>query len=120
MAQRLVGVLCQHCKMPHAPTQEERHLFERRRHAVDHDAALFHRAAARAATASASSAGSASSSCSRSTTQIRELVRGRAPTQAVLASALEAGMRSMAQDGLARCLAGITTLEEVLRVTEEV
>jgi general secretion pathway protein E len=30
-----------------------------------------------------------------------------------------AGMRTMYEDGIAKALAGLTTIEEVLRVTEE-
>ena len=33
--------------------------------------------------------------------------------------AVREGMRTMYQDGLTKCLKGITTLEEVLRVTQE-
>ena len=40
--------------------------------------------------------------------------RPRASTQAIQAAAVEAGMRTMSADGLQKCLAGITTLEEVL------
>jgi general secretion pathway protein E len=35
------------------------------------------------------------------------------------AAAREAGMRTMYEDGLVKSLAGVTTIEEVLRVTQE-
>lgn len=51
--------------------------------------------------------------------RIRELIRTRAPTQALLAEAMALGMRTMSVDGLHKCLAGLTTIEEVTRVTED-
>jgi general secretion pathway protein E len=33
--------------------------------------------------------------------------------------ARDAGMRTMYEDGIAKALAGVTTIEEVLRVTED-
>ena len=33
--------------------------------------------------------------------------------------ARDAGMRTMYEDGIAKALAGLTTIEEVLRVTED-
>jgi general secretion pathway protein E len=35
------------------------------------------------------------------------------------AQAREEGMRTMYEDGIAKALAGLTTIEEVLRVTQE-
>jgi type IV pilus assembly protein PilB len=53
----------------------------------------------------------------RVTSAVRELVVARAPESALRQEAVAAGMRSMRSDGLAKALAGRTTLEEVLRVT---
>jgi type IV pilus assembly protein PilB len=51
------------------------------------------------------------------TRHLRELVVERAPEGALHDEAVASGMRSMRADGLAKALAGGTTLEEVLRVT---
>jgi type IV pilus assembly protein PilB len=51
------------------------------------------------------------------TRHLRELVVERAPESALHDEAVASGMRSMRADGLAKALAGVTTLEEVLRVT---
>jgi type IV pilus assembly protein PilB len=51
------------------------------------------------------------------TRHLRELVVERAPEGALQDEAVASGMRSMRADGLAKALAGVTTLEEVLRVT---
>ena len=48
---------------------------------------------------------------------VRSLVLRQADARAIAAQALEAGMKSMYQDGLHKARAGLTSLEEVLRVT---
>ena len=48
---------------------------------------------------------------------IREQILARQPERAIEAAAYETGMVSMFNDGLAKILAGVTTLEEVLRAT---
>jgi type IV pilus assembly protein PilB len=53
----------------------------------------------------------------RVTRKMRELIVARAAEVAVREEAVASGMRSMRADGLAKALAGRTTLEEVLRVT---
>jgi general secretion pathway protein E len=51
--------------------------------------------------------------------EIRRLIRERAPSQALQAHAMSRGMTTMFQDGVAKARAGVTTLDEVLRATEE-
>jgi len=43
----------------------------------------------------------------------------RAESQEIRRAAIEQGMKTMHQDGLAKALSGTTTLDEVLRVTHE-
>jgi len=49
---------------------------------------------------------------------LRGLVVGRQPTGAIERAARARGMSTMAQDGLAKAAAGITTVEEVGRVAD--
>lgn len=49
---------------------------------------------------------------------IRSLVMNRAPSTAIAQKAIEQGMRTLRQDGWKKVKAGITTVEEVLRVTQ--
>jgi hypothetical protein len=53
----------------------------------------------------------------RVTRKMQELIVARATEVGVKEEAVAGGMRSMRADGLAKALAGRTTLEEVLRVT---
>ncbi len=49
--------------------------------------------------------------------QIKELVLAKAGESKIKAAARAEGMKTMREDGLAKAIAGLTTLEEVLRVT---
>jgi len=50
---------------------------------------------------------------------LRRLVMQRADASAIERVARAEGMRTMYEDGIAKAVAGVTTLEEVLRVTQE-
>ena len=52
------------------------------------------------------------------TPEIKNLVAAKAPAHALRAAALAASMRTLREDGLAKALAGATTVQEVLRVTQ--
>lgn len=51
--------------------------------------------------------------------RIREMLVGKPSTSELRQAALEAGMKSLRQEGLPKALNGTTTLEEILRVTQE-
>jgi type II secretory ATPase GspE/PulE/Tfp pilus assembly ATPase PilB-like protein len=50
--------------------------------------------------------------------EIRRLASDRAPTNLVKQAAMDAGMRTLRQDGWRKVRRGQTTVEEVLRVTK--
>ncbi len=50
---------------------------------------------------------------------IRRLVMRHATSGEIQQQAIGEGMRTMYQDGLLKCLRGVTSIEEVLRVTQE-
>ena len=51
--------------------------------------------------------------------ELRELVMTQASSSEIKASARRLGMRTLRENGLKKVLAGVTTVEEVLRVTGE-
>jgi type II secretory ATPase GspE/PulE/Tfp pilus assembly ATPase PilB-like protein len=53
------------------------------------------------------------------TDTIRPLIVSRASSNEIKTAALKAGMHTLRDDGWNKVLAGVTTIEEVLRVTEE-
>jgi type IV pilus assembly protein PilB len=50
------------------------------------------------------------------TPHVRTLISSRAPDHAVREAARQGGMRTLVEDGIAKAAAGLTTLDEVLRV----
>lgn len=53
------------------------------------------------------------------TTQIREMTFKGEPTQVLRKMARKQGMRTLFEDGMIKALKGLTTLEEVLRITKQ-
>ncbi|HET7873905.1 MAG TPA: type II secretion system ATPase GspE [Methylomirabilota bacterium] len=53
------------------------------------------------------------------TEEVRSLVLRRAPTGQIRRHAMEQGMAGLREDGWAKARAGVTTVDEVLRVTQE-
>lgn len=51
------------------------------------------------------------------TTALRQLIHQRADHDAIVACAISEGMTTMSHDGIAKVMAGLTTVEEVRRVT---
>ena len=52
------------------------------------------------------------------TEAIKQLVVSRRPVHEIRDAARRAGMRTLREDGCTKALTGITTIEEVLRVTQ--
>lgn len=130
LAQRLVRTICPNCKEKYTPTKEElkdiglgseeqkgvRPLFSEK----GSDPFLFYR-------------GKGCDKCMKTgykgrigivefmavDDDMRTLIIGKSSTDIIRKKAIEAGMISLKQDGIEKIRAGITTVEEVLRVAEE-
>ena len=59
------------------------------------------------------------SNCCEMDEEISRLILLRAEAREVQHAAMDAGMRTMFADGIAKAQAGLTTVEEILRVTRE-
>lgn len=120
LAQRLVRVICPRCKVPYRPPADAMDRLGLRT-IVDHSSVFFR--------------GTGCEHCAHTgyrgrtgvfellvvNEPLRDLIMRRAPSTVIRQQALEGGMGSMLADGLAKAAAGITSVEEVLRVvyTEE-
>jgi general secretion pathway protein E len=51
--------------------------------------------------------------------EVRRLILNRAALQDIHRAALQEGMRSMYEDGMGKALQGLTSVEDVLRVTRD-
>jgi general secretion pathway protein E len=117
VAQRLVRRLCAQCREPYRPLPEMLdHLGVR---GLDHT--TFHRPVGCARCNGTGYFGRISiNEILVVSDPIRRQILHAPEATELQRVALEAGMRPMFQDGLAKVLDGVTTVEEVLRVTREV
>jgi type II secretory ATPase GspE/PulE/Tfp pilus assembly ATPase PilB-like protein len=54
------------------------------------------------------------------TNDIREMILKGAPGYEIQGAARENGMKTLRQDGLAKVTQGLTTIDEILKITQEV
>ena len=112
VAQRLVRVLCATCRQPDAPTPAERTLFAQHELAVD----LLYRARGCPSCANKGYRGRvAIMEALVMNDELDDRVASGAPERELRQLARAAGFRSLAQDGLARVAAGVTSLDELAR-----
>jgi len=111
MAQRLVRLLCQECKQPYQPIPSEIERFR-----LPADARLFHPGGCDKCNHSGYRGRSGIYELIEIDDTLRQLIHESAGEQAMLRHA-RATSEAIDQNGLARVLAGDTSLEEVLRVT---
>ncbi len=116
VAQRLVRTVCPHCKIPYEPSQAERAYFEAQ------SSQIFHLIK-----------GAGCDRCKNTgyhgrtgifellviDNEIRQMISQKVDSQSIKQYAVKKGMKTLRIDGLRKVLKGITTLEEVLRVTQK-
>ncbi len=116
LAQRLVRRICQSCRTPHEPDPADLLAIG----VTDVQGAQLYR-------------GEGCDACRKTgykgrvgiyelftiTEDIRSLILRRAATNEIRRAAVEGGMVTLREDGWAKARAGLTTIEEILRVTQE-
>ena len=115
IAQRLVRVLCPHCKYSYNPDQKERKLLGIRH---DEETILYRAAGCELCHHQGYSGRLAIMELLKMDTDLDDLVANRASTRELKRVALEKGFRPLAADGLQRVLQGVTSLSEVARVVD--
>ena len=117
MAQRLIRKVCQHCKEPYRPTQCEMDVL-RLNPAEIEKASIFR--------------GRGCGECARTgyrgrqgiyeifqlDENVRQLIYEKVASSIVRKRARELGMRTLREDGIRKIMAGITTPEEVISITQ--
>ena len=115
LGQRLVRRLCPHCRQPYRPAADMVSAL-----ALDAGGDVFYRAAGCAACNGTGFRGRlALLEFLEVTESIVRLVLARAEAREIARQGMADGMRSLFADGMAKVRAGQTTIEEVLRVTQE-
>jgi len=106
IGQRLVRLLCSHCKEQSATKRPDLDkVFQSRGCKACHQTGFHGRAAIYEFFLMAP--------------PIKDLIIQKAPADAIRKTAVELGMRTMRDDGWEKVRAGLTTLDEILRVTQE-
>ncbi len=117
LAQRLVRVLCKECREPYQLTPSEREELEIR---SDSEGATVYRAKGCEACFNTGYFGrSAIYELLTVDDDIRQLIMKNTDASTIKALAMEKGMRTLRQDGADKVLQGITSVNEVVRVTQK-
>ena len=116
LAQRLVRKLCQHCREPYDALPE---LIRQLRLPGEGPLTLYRPRGCEQCRGGGYLGRVAITELLAFSDEIRRLVLSRAEAQEIHRAGLAAGMRSMYDDGILKALAGVTSLEEVLRVTRD-
>ena len=121
VGQRLVRRLCPHCKVdyPVLPEVVQELQLERYAPAGAEEIRLYRPEGCKECAGSGYYGRLALAEVLVMSEPIRKLVMQHAGATDIQRAAVEEGMDTMYQDGLRKAMAGLTTIEEVLRVTEE-
>jgi type II secretory ATPase GspE/PulE/Tfp pilus assembly ATPase PilB-like protein len=115
IAQRLVRMLCTHCKEAYAPSQEERLLLGP---AADSVSFLYRPVGCKSCGNKGYRGRTPIMELLVMDGDIDELVARRATAKELRAEAVQKGFRSLAEEGITRVLEGITSLAEVARTVD--
>jgi type II secretory ATPase GspE/PulE/Tfp pilus assembly ATPase PilB-like protein/ActR/RegA family two-component response regulator len=114
VAQRLARRICLQCKEPYTPEAAVMRMLK-----IEKPDTVFYRGRGCAACSQTGYAGRLGIyEMLRVNAAIKELVRRKAGEAALRRAAAMAGTTTLLEDGLSKVLAGLTTIEEVLRVVE--
>jgi len=114
LAQRLVRVLCKHCKQPDNSVRAQSF---KAKLGISADKIIFKSVGCRECRNTGFFGRHAIFEWMDTDEEIRQLILKSASTDQIRAAARKAGMRTLAEDGWRLVAAGVTTVEEVLSVT---
>ena len=120
VAQRLVRTLCVHCREKHPALPEIVKQLDLERHAAGERVMLYRATGCERCNGSGYFGRTSIAETLVITDPIRQLILRRTESMALHRAAVEAGMKTMFDDGIQKALSGITTIEEVLRVTRDI
>jgi general secretion pathway protein E len=119
LAQRLVRALCTHCRKPYRALPEVIEQMGLARFAPREALTLYHPVGCERCSGTGYHGRLGIMEMLPMTDRLRSLVMRHANSTDLRAAAVEEGMESMFENGLRKAVAGVTTVEEVLRVTRE-
>jgi len=119
LAQRLVRTLCRHCREAYAPMDEVVSRWGLQHYAGNSTVTLHRAVGCEHCGHTGYSGRNAIVELLVLTDPIKQLVMKHSDAGEIARAAAEAGMHTMLDDGLRKVVAGVTTIEEVRRVTQE-
>jgi general secretion pathway protein E len=119
LAQRLVRTLCPKCREPHKALPEVVEQMNLRRHVPQGDVVLYRAVGCEECAGTGYWGRVCIIEMMTMTDNLRSLIMRHATAGDIRAAAIMEGMETMFENGVRKSLAGVTTLEEVLRVTRE-
>ena len=119
MAQRLVRRLCPHCRQSYPATPELIEELNLRRYAPEGPVFLYQPIGCDECESIGYKGRLIIMEFMVMTDKIRKLVMSHVDSNVLLEAVLEDGMESMYEDGFHKALSGVTSIEEILRVTTE-
>ncbi len=119
MAQRLVRTLCPHCREAYTPRPDVVERWRLRQLADSSDITLYRATGCDHCSGTGYAGRSAIIELLEMTDTLRQMIFDHADAGMIMKAAMETGMRSMFDDGLLKAIAGVTSIEEVLRVTKD-
>jgi type II secretory ATPase GspE/PulE/Tfp pilus assembly ATPase PilB-like protein len=118
MAQRLLRVICPECKQPHQPQDADEVKAELQRFGQS-QVQLYKGGGCENCLQTGYIGRTGIFELMLVDDQIKDLIIQRRGAHTIKEAAMEKGMTTLREDGLRRVLAGVTTLEEVYRVTQD-
>ena len=121
MAQRLVRVLCQHCKRPAVPTEFELKTlgWTRDRFRAESGGHIFKPNGCAECLDSGYLGRTGIYEVLPVDDDIRPLIMANADSNTIKKLAIKKGMAMLRDDGARKCIAGVTSVEEIMRVTQD-
>ncbi len=119
IGQRLVRVLCPHCRESYRPSTETIAQLDLAAMTHGQPVSLYRSRGCSACCDTGYNGRVAINEFLFMSESVRQLIVARAAASDIQRAAIAGGMSTMFQDGCRKALAGVTTIEEVLRVTQE-
>jgi type IV pilus assembly protein PilB len=116
VAQRLVRTICSSCKQSYTPSEEVIRDFGAE---LPSNPKFYRGAGCKACKNSGYKGRIGIFEMLLITDKIRDLILAKTPSSQIKHVAQEAGMKTLRQDGITKVLAGATTIDEVIRVSQE-
>ncbi|MSP91039.1 MAG: type II secretion system protein GspE [Myxococcales bacterium] len=117
LAQRLIRVLCRDCRVPHLPTDLELETLGLKRTDPDLKTATFYRAKGCPQCGMTGFSGRCGlHELLMPNDDIKRLVVAKADASTIKRAAASSGMTTLMADGAFKCMTGVTTVEEVMRI----